>query len=61
MTITISKNHQGWQAIFRGFADMPNDIALPLPFTASAPAEMVRGDLRSRFPDAAFITKANSR
>ncbi len=59
--ITISKNHQGWQAIFRNSPVMPNGVALPLPFTGSASAEVVKGDLRGRFPGASFVTKANSR
>lgn len=59
--ITIQKAAQGWTAEFRGSDVMPNGVALPLPFTGSAPAEMVRADLRSRFPGAAFVTKANSR
>ncbi len=58
--ITISKNHQGWQASFNG-GSMPQGIPLPLPFTNAAPAETVKSDLRSRFPGAAFVVKANSR
>lgn len=58
--ITISKNHQGWQASFKG-GNMPNNVELPLPFTNIATAEMVMNDLRKRFPDAVFIIKANSR
>lgn len=59
--ITLSKAHHGWQAIFRGATNMPNGVALPLPFTHQAPAEMVKADLRGRFPGAAFVVKANSR
>jgi hypothetical protein len=59
--ITLSKASHGWQAIFRGSATMPNDVPLPLPFTHQAPAEMVKADLRSRFPGAAFVVKAGSR
>lgn len=59
--ITIDKGRQGWIATFRNSPDMPNGVALPLPFTAQAPAEMVRADLRSRFADATFITKAAAR
>lgn len=59
--ITISKSFQGWQAVFRNASNMPNDVALPLPFTHQAPAEMVKADLRSRFPGAAFVVKAASR
>lgn len=58
--ITISKSHQGWQASFCGGA-MPQGIPLPLPFTTAAQAEAVKSDLRSRFPGAAFVVKANSR
>lgn len=59
--ITLRKEAQGWTATFKGSAVMPNGVALPLPFGLQAPAEMVRSDLRSRFADATFITKANSR
>lgn len=59
--ITLSKSNQGWQAIFQNSAVMPNGVALPLPFTTSAAAEMVKNDLRGRFPGAAFVVKANSR
>lgn len=59
--ITLSKVSHGWQAIFRGSSKMPNDVPLPLPFTLEAPAEMVKNDLRRRFPDAAFVVKAGSR
>jgi hypothetical protein len=59
--IIIRKGSQGWVATFRGSPDIPNDVALPLPFGNDAPAEMVRIDLRSRFPGATFVTKANSR
>ena len=58
--ITISKNHQGWQAVFRDSPNMPNGVPLPLPFTLQADAEMVKTDLRRRFPGAAFVTKASS-
>ena len=59
--ITIRKGQQGWTAMFAGSTDMPVGVALPLPFTNTAPAEMVRADLRSRFPSAMFVTKACSR
>ena len=59
--ITLSKASHGWQGIFRGSATMPNDVPLPLPFTHEAPTEMVKTDLRSRFADASFVVKANSR
>lgn len=59
--ITIRKATQGWTAAFVGSAVMPNGVALPLPFGLQAPAEMVRADLRGRFPGATFITKACSR
>lgn len=58
--ITLSKNFQGWQAIFRNSPVMPNDVALPLPFTAAADKETVKADLRTRFPGASFVVKANS-
>ena len=58
-TITIEIASNGWQATFRHSNDMPNNVALP--FTATAPAETVRIDLRKRFPTAAIITKASSR
>lgn len=59
--ITLNKAAHGWQATFRDSPDMPNGIPLPLPFTLAASSEMVKGDLRSRFPGAAFVVKANSR
>jgi hypothetical protein len=61
--ITLDKTSTGWTATFRGTSSplTPNNVALPLPFTSAAPAEMVRADLRSRFPDAFFITKARAR
>jgi hypothetical protein len=58
--ITLCKNTQGWQAVFKG-SDMPNGVALPLPFGLSASSEMVRADLRRRFPGALFVVKASSR
>ncbi len=60
-TIRIQKNATGWIATFRDAPTMPNGIPLPLPFTTSASAEMVRTDLRRRFRDATIITAANSR
>ena len=60
-SIRIEKNTTGWTATFHDSEDMPNGVRLPLPFTTSAPAEMVRADLRRRFADAAIITAANSR
>jgi hypothetical protein len=59
--IIISKASHGWQAVFEGFATMPDGVPLPLPFTSQAPAEMVRSDLRSRFQPDAIVTKAGSR
>lgn len=61
MIIIIQIAPQGWQAIFRHFDDMPNNIAIPLPFNSAASAAAVRADLRQRFPTAAIITKASSR
>lgn len=60
-TITIAKAACGWTATFSGSRVMPNGCTFPLPFTHEAPAEMVRADMRGRFPGALFITKANSR
>lgn len=60
-TITIRKNSTGWQATFAGSRNMPNGVALPLPFGFQAPAQMVRDDLRSRFPGCGIVTKADSR
>ena len=57
--IAISRAPHGWQAVFRDSPIMPNNVALPLPFTPAAPAETVRADLRRRFPGAAFVTQAN--
>lgn len=59
--ITLQNGPKGWTATFKGSATMPNGVALPLPFSTQAQAEMVRADLRSRFADAIFVTKANSR
>lgn len=59
--ITLQNGPTGWSATFNGSATMPNGVALPLPFTSQAQAEMVRADLRGRFADAIFVTKANSR
>lgn len=61
MHITIQKSTQGWTATFRNSPDMPNGIALPLPFSSAADAETVRRDLRGRFAPASIVTKANSR
>jgi hypothetical protein len=52
--ITLSKVSHGWQAIFRDSPIMPNGEPLPLPFTVKASAEMVKADLRKRFPEASF-------
>ena len=60
-TITIESTLNGWQATWRHSDDMPNNVALPLPFTAAAHVESVRADLRKRFPMATIITKASSR
>lgn len=59
--ITIAKGQTGWTATFSGSNVMPNGVLLPLPFTNKATAEMVRADLRKRFTEAVFVTKANSR
>lgn len=58
--ITLSKSTQGWQAIFCDSPVMPNGVALPLPFACAADKEVVKADLRGRFPGAAFVVKANS-
>lgn len=60
-TIIIRIVSTGWQATFRHFDDIPNNVALPLPFAAAASAATVRADLRQRFPFATIITKASSR
>lgn len=60
-TITIRKNSTGWHATFAGSCDMPNGVALPLPFSFQAPAQTVRDDLRARFSGCAIVTKADSR
>jgi hypothetical protein len=59
--ITLSRSFQGWQAIFEGETNMPKNTPLPLPFTFQASPEMVKADLRSRFPQAVFVVKAGSR
>jgi hypothetical protein len=58
-TITIARTAQGWHAVFKG-GNMPQGVALPLPLTSAASADAVRFDLRSRFPDAAIVTKGRA-
>jgi hypothetical protein len=60
MIISIANTPAGWTATFTN-GNMPQGIPLPLPFTSAANAETVRADLRSRFPNAALVTKAASR
>lgn len=47
--ITITANQQGWNAVFQG-GDMPQGIAVPLPFASQAPTGRVASDLLRRFP-----------
>ena len=58
--ITLSRSFAGWQAVFKG-GNMPQNAPIPLPFTWKASSETVRADLRTRFPEAAFVVKAGSR
>ncbi len=51
MLIEITRDLKGWRAVFYG-GDMPQRIALPLPFTYSAKESDVRADLEKRFPGA---------
>jgi hypothetical protein len=59
--ITFDRTPKGWTATFKFSPDMPNGTPLPLPFSAQASAEMVRSEIRKRFPDATFVTKAGAR
>jgi hypothetical protein len=56
-TITIAYTAQGWTATFKNAPNMPQGVALPLPFSAAARAEIVQADLRKRFPGATITTK----
>jgi len=60
MRIILQKSTKGWQAMFQG-GNMPQDIYLPLPFTPTADKEMVKADLRSRFPNALFTVKGDQK
>ena len=51
MLIEITRDIKGWRAVFYG-GDMPQRIALPLPYTYSAPASLVRAELLKRFAHA---------
>lgn len=57
MTITIHQTPKGWTATFSGSTDMPNGVALPLPFTAAAPRSAVVVDLGRRFRLATIVTR----
>lgn len=56
-TITIRCGLQGWTATFSGSADMPNGVALPLPFGAAASRQAVVAHLGRRFHLATIITR----
>lgn len=48
--ITLSKTTKGWQAVFIGSTEMPNGVAIPLPFSAAASGVDVALDMDKRFP-----------
>jgi hypothetical protein len=47
----LNARGHGWLATFEG-GDMPQGVAIPLPFTAGAAPATVAADLMARFPGA---------
>lgn len=47
--ITLKWTPTGWQAMFQG-GDMPQNVLLPLPWTADAQFPTIKRDLEKRFP-----------
>jgi hypothetical protein len=52
MTVVLYNRGTYWGAFFYGFARMPEDVEIPLPFHGSAPLAKVKADLARRFPNA---------
>ena len=54
MLITLKCEPTGWTATFTG-GTMPQDVALPLPWTHEASVITVRNDLQQRFPYSVIV------